>query len=56
MVQLLECLNPRVIYTEGGKTLRKLETALAALGAEPLVVVSGRQKYPYIPFQVNKYL
>ncbi|XP_073971794.1 luciferin 4-monooxygenase-like isoform X2 [Rhodnius prolixus] len=48
---LLEMVNPMIVYTEGGKTLRKTEAALANLSFEPLLIVSGKQKHPYTSFQ-----
>ncbi|XP_014276188.3 luciferin 4-monooxygenase [Halyomorpha halys] len=51
MAALLELVSPTVVYTEGGKTLKKIEAALTLLENEPLLVVSGRNKHPYTSFQ-----
>ncbi|KAL1140803.1 hypothetical protein AAG570_000731 [Ranatra chinensis] len=51
MKNLLEIIGPTFVYTETGKTLRKVETALALLGSNPTIIVSGRQKHPYVSYQ-----
>uniref|UniRef100_A0A0K8T641 Luciferin 4-monooxygenase n=1 Tax=Lygus hesperus TaxID=30085 RepID=A0A0K8T641_LYGHE len=51
MATLLDLVKPSVVYTEGGKTMRKVEAAFVYVDFSPLIVVSARHKHPYMTFQ-----
>ncbi|XP_024084527.1 luciferin 4-monooxygenase-like isoform X2 [Cimex lectularius] len=51
MVSLMELVSPTVVFTEGGKTLRKVENALMLISAAPLLVVSSGRRHSYLTFQ-----
>lgn len=53
MAVLMELVTPALVYSEGGKTLKKVESAVQLLEREPLLVVSGRTKHPYLSFKVH---
>ncbi|XP_014259052.1 4-coumarate--CoA ligase 1-like isoform X1 [Cimex lectularius] len=51
MASLMELVSPTVVFTEGGKTLCKVENALTLISAAPLLVVFSGRRHSYLTFQ-----
>ncbi|BES95067.1 AMP-Hypothetical protein enzyme [Nesidiocoris tenuis] len=47
----LDLVKPSLVYTEGGKTMRKVEASLMYIDFAPTVVVSARHKHAFTSFQ-----